>query len=1816
MQRTRLATVAAATVLAWAAAATAANLIPGGDFENPTPAGQLQEWPALPAKAKIVGQPGQRHLEIASTAEVDLKFPVQKDWKQMHISVRMRVQGMKPGKESWQIAKVMVRFDETMQGGKQWYQPGPEVRTDTDWVTIENTFEVSEGAGVMVIAPAMFADAGVAEFDDLVVQPVDAKLAAEIATRQFTKKLFPLDSGKPADILTFTKLDASGKPQGWDNWDPGTMQIVSVDGKPSLKVTTTARAHRTANAMFTFPESWPAAKVKARIRGIVTEKGPEGWNLPRMMAIAIDNTGKQVGDWPNIQINQTSDWHEAECIINRAPGAVGIKLEAGVMNAIGEFQISDLRIEPLGVAGFPLATSTWPKPYWDQEKVVAISPTRGEIVLNGIWQFMPAIGPAATKPEGDWGWIWVPGTWASGEWGRSSRLPAFEAVGSSPAWRAFDFKDNKRGWYHRPLNVPAEWIGRKITIDFARISTDATLFINNREAGKLSWPGGEIDITKFVKAGENDLQMLVVATPDPKESANLMGVGEGQVSKVKTKLECRGIIGDVVLKSEPAGARVTDVFVQTYLTNGPSVVLDTELSDVQQPGTAHVVARMLDEQGNQEKRFEVDVPVEAKSAQRIPLTFKWENPRLWDFGKPNLYTLKLEVTGAGIKDEYVQSFGFREFRIGKDTIKAKDLDQGQVPERLKFYLNGTEVRLRPVCVEQSYDIPNGTRALFEGAIDGFRYVGFNVGEVWPIPDAYRRSGMPDVRDMWYDVADKKGFALLGAGPDSLDFVMDFSNWKTQWDSRKPEFAPFAEKWLKRIRNHPSILMYTTNANFFGHNQDQNPRYIGRQGWPTNKENRYTQVQAAGAEATAIIKQIDPTRPVFTHMGGQTFGDISATNHYLNFIPLQEREEWMGYWAQHGSTPYMAVEFGTPLSCSFMRGHMNGGFWGPEIGGAMVSEPLLTEFSAIYAGPKSYELETPQYRALIAEKFEKDQLYKYLGGRWTENAANTQIIEDLFIRNTWRTYRTLGLSGGLVPWSMGHGWITTGEDEMVTQPPFKPGERGPYFSQLSKRKLNLYRPVAGTEIIDSGRTLIANGSDTLAWIAGPKDAGYPLAPIPAGTNAPAAQPIPAWILKDHNFTAGERIAKQAVLINDGRSELPFEYTWTATVDGKKIDSGKGRGKLAPGSTRFEEIAFRAPSFKTLKSDGMIELQAKVGDISHTDRFAFRIFARPEKTDRTVLVFDPEGRTTQLLNRLGIKTVAWTGKSFKLPLIIGRNALSSGKPLPGDLEAYANAGGSVLLMAQDPRWMADYWGLRINQQVTRRAFPTQKDHPILAGLDAEDLRDWRGEGTLIAPYPEVADLTRESDYGWHWGNRGSITSAAIEKPHNSAWRSILECEFDLAYSPLLEMQTGAGKVLLCTLDLDGRTTTDPAADLLATRLVTYLSASSVPFPSDAGAPTGRPLRTLYLGDDAGETLLRNLGVQYTRGDAQPSDLMIASATTDPAKLRAHASAGGTVLVFPARAATPNVELVKNAYPAFDVPAWPIARGLSISDLHWRVPADAFLLKAGAGNFEVAAGGQLGLQRTGSGQIIYCQFDPDRYDADVKTYHRFTRWRQQHALATILANAGATFATDARIFHPKSPKSDLVPLAGEWNALITQPLSPSSSNTAAPPDPGVSAAAKSAIALAIDAPLPPAWSKVTMPAMWETLGGKWENLDGEVVFRKVVEIPEHLANQPLELHLGALDDFDDTFWDGKPVGRTDSTTPQFYAFQRVYKLSPEQATPGRHVLTIRIFDHFGGGGFNSPADKLILRPLSRKELGFYHPDFRADHELGDDPARYKRW
>ena len=145
----------------------------------------------------------------------------------------------------------------------------------------------------------------------------------------------------------------------------------------------------------------------------------------------------------------------------------------------------------------------------------------------------------------------------------------------------------------------------------------------------------------------------------------------------------------------------------------------------------------------------------------------------------------------------------------------------------------------------------------------------------------------------------------------------------------------------------------------------------------------------------------------------------------------------------------------------------------------------------------------------------------------------------------------------------------------------------------------------------------------------------------------------------------------------------------------------------------------------------------------------------------------------------------------------------------------------------------------------------------------------------------------------------------------------------------------------------------------------------------------------------------------------------AALDTASLRAYLEEGGKVFFLPRSQAEGRLgATLKPAAAHFagslSVPEWPEARGLSASDLRWRTHLETapWVVSAGA---DIGADGLIGRKVIGKGVAVFCQVDPDRFQADEKTYFRYTRWRSTRAVAQLLANLGASFPVDSRIFHP---------------------------------------------------------------------------------------------------------------------------------------------------------------------------------------------------------
>jgi hypothetical protein len=942
-------------------------------------------------------------------------------------------------------------------------------------------------------------------------------------------------------------------------------------------------------------------------------------------------------------------------------------------------------------------------------------------------------------------------------------------------------------------------------------------------------------------------------------------------------------------------------------------------------------------------------------------------------------------------------------------------------------------------------------------------------------------------------------------------------------------------------------MWGTSANFFGRPQDQNPAVIGRRGWyPEDAKAK------AGREGIAIIKRHDPTRPVFTHHGADV-GDLHTCNCYLDLIPLQEREEWLSAYAKQADLPFLPIEFGTPLHCTFMRGR--DGF-----GSAIVSEPLMTEFCAIYLGAQAYALETAEYRRRLEATYEGPQ-------RWAswhtapelEQAPAFQAVQDLFIRNTWRSWRTWGITAGMVPWSMGHGWAQLPDQRWTEEAlPARPERRGPYTPTVRKGALHYLEPEGGWVTYPAGQALIESNHATLAWIAGPAE---------------------RFTAKDHGFVGGETVAKQVVLINDERTAQTYSAAWTVSVADQQVAAGERSGEILPAQNLLTAFGFTTPQVAA-PADGRIVLQATIGKRLHRDEFRFRIRAPEVAAKPSLQVFDPEGESSRLLRALGYdRMTPWDGAPQADGLVVvGRHALDGASRLPGSLERHVAAGGRLLIFGQSPEWLRRAMGLRVARQVSRRFFPvpSQLDHPVLLGLDAEDCRDWRGAGTLVPETWGGLDESPQAEptWGWHWGNAGSVSSAAIEKPHYSGWRPLLEGEFDLAYSPLLELHYGRGLALLCTLDLEGRTAVDPVAQVLACRVLSYAAAAPV---------EPRATQTVYLGGERGRRLLRSLGLQFELTTELPSGKALAilgpEASVSAAALSAFLQGGGRALLLPRAPGADPWGAIGAARPyqaAPEVPAWPECRGLSRSDLRLRGTVDLAPVQA-QGTVVAGAGGLLGRQQVGAGVALLLQLTPEMLPAREKTYFRYSQWRLTRTLTQVLANLGASFEMDARSLSPGWNLGYLpLPLAGEWLCQVESRLPASSDPAVRAKDSGIAkeCEAWSAADLATGD-----WSKLALPGYWENLPEVGEQ-DGAFWVRRDVDLPAEWVGQELVLQLGTVDDNDSTWFNGVKIGETSG-----WNVPRTYRVPAALVRAGRNLIAIRVFDEFGGGGFGGRPDDLRL-------------------------------
>lgn len=114
---------------------------------------------------------------------------------------------------------------------------------------------------------------------------------------------------------------------------------------------------------------------------------------------------------------------------------------------------------------------------------------------------------------------------------------------------------------------------------------------------------------------------------------------------------------------------------------------------------------------------------------------------------------------------------------------------------------------------------------------------------------------------------------------------------------------------------------------------------------------------------------------------------------------------------------------------------------------------------------------------------------------------------------------------------------------------------------------------------------------------------------------------------------------------------------------------------------------------------------------------------------------------------------------------------------------------------------------------------------------------------------------------------------------------------------------------------------------------------------------------------------------------------------------------------------------------------------------------------------------------------------------------------------------------------------------------------------------------------------WPKIKVPGYWEPT--EVGDIDGAVWFRRTVEIPAAWADKELTIELGAIDDFDHTYFEGALVGTSGCNDPNSYLKPRSYSIPAALVQAGKRSIAVRIFDNYGGGGFAGKADQMKLYP-----------------------------
>lgn len=356
----------------FALAADESPLIANGNFEA-----AKDQWPEKWAKPKAgirwIEEDGNHFLRLSSAEpgmmillyhRVDLPATA----KALKLEWRQRVTDLKPGKQPWFDARIMLDF-KSAAGEKLKPAPGaPYTRKNTEgWVKRSIEFLVPDGAKSLDFMPTLFqVEKGTFDLDDvslIAIDPAPLKNAAEKAAAEKEAKLRKEADARQAkaavafqaagSLIPNGSFELDAKKVGWpDKWGKAKAGLTweEEDGNHFLRLTAQKPGEMTLiYQAIDLPRDAQALEFTWRQRVTDLKTGKAPWFDARIMLEFKDAAGQVMKQKPSAPYTQrsTKGWVEKQTTFLVPAEAVMLVLMPTLFQVDkGTFDLDDLSLKP------------------------------------------------------------------------------------------------------------------------------------------------------------------------------------------------------------------------------------------------------------------------------------------------------------------------------------------------------------------------------------------------------------------------------------------------------------------------------------------------------------------------------------------------------------------------------------------------------------------------------------------------------------------------------------------------------------------------------------------------------------------------------------------------------------------------------------------------------------------------------------------------------------------------------------------------------------------------------------------------------------------------------------------------------------------------------------------------------------------------------------------------------------------------------------------------------------------------------------------------------------------------------------------------------------------------------------------------------------------------------------------------------------------------------------------------------------------------------------------------------------------------------